>query len=57
MLQNIDQSILELNKDNPEGRQILRRLTYNPNMKFSKNKLVAAQQELFQMKRKRRKAK
>ena len=42
MLKNIDNSILELNKENPEGRQILRRLTYNPNMKFSKKKLLAA---------------
>ena len=46
MLKHIEKSINELNKENPEGRQVLKRLNYNPNMKFSKNRLLMAQKEL-----------
>jgi len=50
MLKHIDNSINELNNENPEGRKVLNRLNYNPNMRFSKNRLMLAQKELNLMK-------
>lgn len=57
MLQHIDNSILELNKYNPEGRQILDRLNFNPNAKYSKKRFQQAQKELSLMKEKKKKRK
>lgn len=57
MLRHIDNSIYELNRENPDGRQVLNRLNYNPNMRFSKNKLILAQKELSLMKIKKKKNK
>ena len=39
MLHHIDKSILELNRINPDGRQVLQRLNFNPNAKYSKRQL------------------
>lgn len=54
MLHHIDKSILDLNKHNPEGRQILQRLNYNPNAKYSKKKMMMAQRELSLLKEKKK---